>query len=1074
MWRMRGRVLRGSHMSTGRILLSMSLALLACQLAVVPGAQAAGKHGARALTSSHLTISPALVNETLNPGDPPTSTSSVTLANSGAATSNWAITSTLPSWLAVSPTSGTLASGSSFNFSMTFTAPSQTMQTLTTTLVVTDPNADNSPISLPVTLSIGQYSRTWYFAEGYTGGSFTEWLTLANPNPDTATVAVQYLLGGGQLPLNQVYSVLGNSRFTINVNSVVGPGQDVAAAITSDLPIIAERPMYFTYTGFPGVNVPGGTDTLGATTLGTQFAFAYLDTTAYHDTYLTVLNQNSVAIQALVQYYPSGGGTPTNRPHTIPARSRYTIKVNSERLGQGTFSAVVRLSATTPNTGIPALGLVERPMYLVDGQTGYTGAADVIGQPGGSSTWDFAEGYTSSTFSERYILANPLQTSSTQATVTFYRSDGTSASQLVALQPGQQVTVDANSVLGSNSVSNSAVVTSGLPILAERFMSFTYTGPVGPSGSTSSIPGATDVLGAQQPSDLYEFAEGYTGGQFAEYLTVENPNHSNVNLTVTFLLASGGPPTVNYYTIGATSRFTLLANSIVPGQNISVVVQASAPVVAERPMYFNYAGGQTGGSDIIGYAPHMSAAYDQGYCYGCVLATNSSVNAGILDETTGLLETFYPVDTGLNWPPLVDPSNSASIYMTQPSASVFGGCNTIVALNGSQNVLWHDSVGCPGGDSSMTAGNGRVYTTSYPPPTYVSSMTALDVWSGATVWTTPIDNGYLQGPPVDTGGVLYFSTGNSIYGINDATGTVLWDFTDPTVTAACAGGNSCTYVVTGPANGLLYYAANVYTVSGGVGTFSLSVFGAINVSTGARTWYVSSPTNYINTMALNGTGSTLYVDGSVGVGAYNATTGAPGWSMANVSLAAVGSGQVFVTSYSPNVTLTALNAATGAVNWNYGLGNASLASPVIVASGYTTTAVYFGASTFNSTNSTWSPATIYSLNTTTGVQNWSLATGEPYSGYSGGQPMFIVGNSGVYLETGLGTTAAFVYGINPTSGALLWKTELDIPQFPPSGYGPGPGASGISITDPAPIPAIRIVRAPAAPTHAGSRTPAGG
>lgn len=1075
MWSVWGRASRG-HVRLR--LLSVSLGLLICQFAVAPAAQAAGKYSMRAaLTGSHLAVTPALVNETLNPGDPPNSNSSITLTNSGAASSSWSITSTLPSWLSVSPTSDTLAPGSSESIFLTFTAPSTTMQTLATTLVISDPNADNSPISLPVTLSVGQYSRTWYFAEGFTGGSFTEYLTLANPNPTTANVAVQYLLQGGQLPLDQTYSILSNARYTINVNQVVGPGQNVAIAITSDQPIIAERPMYFTYTGIAGVSVPGGTDTLGATSLGTQFAFAYLDTTANHDTYLTILNQNSVAIEALVHYYPSGGGTPTNRPHTIPARSRYTIKVNNEGLGQGTFSAVVTLSATSGGAyPAQALGLVERPMYVVDATTDYTGAADVIGVPAGSTNWNFAEGYTSSTFRERYILANPLSITASRATVTFYRTDGSSVSQTVPLQPGQQVVVDANSILGSG-VSNSATVTADQPILAERFMSFTYTGVVGAGGS-AQIPGATDVLGSQAPSDLFYFAEGYTGGQFAEYLTVENPSASSVNLIVTFLPTNGAQPTTQYYVIGSTSRFTLLTNQVMPGQSFSMVVQASAPVVAERPMYFVYGSGQTGGSDVIGYAPHAPVVYNQGGCGGCVNATNSSVNAGILDETTGLLESTYPVDTGLDWAPLVDPSNAATIYMTQPPATIFGGCNTIVALNGNQSVLWRDSVGCPSGGSSMTAGNGRVYTTNYP--ANVSSMTALDAWSGATVWTTPIDNGYLQATPTDVGGTLYVTTSSSIYGINDATGAVLWDFTDPTVTAACAGGNYCSYVTTGPANGLLYYAANVYVVSGNVGTFALSVMGAINVSTGARVWYVSSTTNAINALELNGSGSTLYVDSNYNVVAYNATTGAQGWSVANASIAAVGAGQVFVmeSAQTGGETLSALNAATGGVNWNYALAsNLSFTTPVIVASSYVTTAIYFGASTYNSTNSTWSPTTIYSLNTTTGAQNWSSSTDETELnssyGQPVGQPMLVVGESGVYFETGLGTAAAFVYGIDEVTGARLWKTELDIPQFPPTGYGPGPMASGISISDPAATPALRLVRLPAPPTHNGAHAPAG-
>ena len=75
--------------------------------------------------------------------------------------------------------------------------------------------------------------------------------------------------------------------------------------VTSDVPIIAERPLYFNYTGYAGLSIPGGTDVLGATSLGTEYDFGYLDTTKNHNTWLTVLNNNSSSMQVTATYYPS-------------------------------------------------------------------------------------------------------------------------------------------------------------------------------------------------------------------------------------------------------------------------------------------------------------------------------------------------------------------------------------------------------------------------------------------------------------------------------------------------------------------------------------------------------------------------------------------------------------------------------------------------------------------------------------------------------------------------------------------------------------------------------------------------
>lgn len=89
---------------------------------------------------------------------------------------------------------------------------------------------------------------TLYFAEGYTGPGFEEYLTIQNPNPATANVEVTYQTGSGQ-SITTNRQVAANSRATINVNAEVGPNQEVSARVESDQVIFAERPMYFTYKG---------------------------------------------------------------------------------------------------------------------------------------------------------------------------------------------------------------------------------------------------------------------------------------------------------------------------------------------------------------------------------------------------------------------------------------------------------------------------------------------------------------------------------------------------------------------------------------------------------------------------------------------------------------------------------------------------------------------------------------------------------------------------------------------------------------------------------------------------------
>lgn len=94
-------------------------------------------------------------------------------------------------------------------------------------------------------------ARTWYFAEGYTGEGFDEYLTLMNPNSSPAAVTLTYYLASGG-PVSKSVSVPAQSRYTVAVHETaegVGRGQAVSTKVESSQPIVAERPMYFRYGG---------------------------------------------------------------------------------------------------------------------------------------------------------------------------------------------------------------------------------------------------------------------------------------------------------------------------------------------------------------------------------------------------------------------------------------------------------------------------------------------------------------------------------------------------------------------------------------------------------------------------------------------------------------------------------------------------------------------------------------------------------------------------------------------------------------------------------------------------------
>ncbi len=53
----------------------------------------------------------------------------------------------------------------------------------------------------------------WFLAEGATGGTFDEFVLIANPNATAANLKVSYLRGG-QAPLVKTYTAAAQSRLT--------------------------------------------------------------------------------------------------------------------------------------------------------------------------------------------------------------------------------------------------------------------------------------------------------------------------------------------------------------------------------------------------------------------------------------------------------------------------------------------------------------------------------------------------------------------------------------------------------------------------------------------------------------------------------------------------------------------------------------------------------------------------------------------------------------------------------------------------------------------------------------------
>jgi hypothetical protein len=91
-------------------------------------------------------------------------------------------------------------------------------------------------------------SHNWYFAEGYTDGAFDTYILLSNPSFETARVEVVFQREDGAV-FGQGYMIPPQRRVTVSVDSLPGLERDsFSIVVRSDVPIMAERTMYFVMT----------------------------------------------------------------------------------------------------------------------------------------------------------------------------------------------------------------------------------------------------------------------------------------------------------------------------------------------------------------------------------------------------------------------------------------------------------------------------------------------------------------------------------------------------------------------------------------------------------------------------------------------------------------------------------------------------------------------------------------------------------------------------------------------------------------------------------------------------------
>ncbi|MBU1669838.1 MAG: hypothetical protein KKF41_01860 [Actinobacteria bacterium] len=232
--------------------------------------------------------------------------------------------------------------------------------------------------------------------------------------------------------------------------------------------------------------------------------------------------------------------------------------------------------------------VAERPMYF-NYQGTWPGGNVELGVQTPNTTWYLAEGATHPGFEEWISIQNPQNTDAT-VNITYMFPGGGTQPQTVSVGAHSRYTVDVNAAVGPDK-NVSAKVESSQPVVVERPMYFMYHGV---------YPGGSIGAGVTALSTEWFLAEGATHPGFEEWISLMNPGGSSANVKITYMFDGGGTQVQNV-TMPPTSRETVLVNDIIgPNRDVSAMVESSQPIIAERPVYFNYQGKWPGGSTQFG------------------------------------------------------------------------------------------------------------------------------------------------------------------------------------------------------------------------------------------------------------------------------------------------------------------------------------------------------------------------------------------------------------------------------------------------------------------------------------------
>jgi len=346
----------------------------------------------------------------------------------------------------------------------------------------------------------------------------------------------------------------------------------------------------------PPPPITGGHASQGISSASTDWYLAEGCTSGTFDEYVLMMNPTGVGANVDAEYMKPDGSV-VNVAYSVPAFSRYTVKVDD----------IAGLEDAEVSTRLHSDQLItaERAMYF-DDYNGKNGGTCSAGVSQTAKTWYLAEGYTGGDFDEFILVQNPGDADGV-VHVFYMRSDGENFREERTIKAHSRLSIHVDDMPELADAEVSAKVTSNHPVVVERSQYFNYEGR--DDGNASAA--------VRTPARTWYLAEGYTGGNFDEYVLIQNPGDKAGIANVTFM-CSDGENISKSYDLLPRSRFSIPVDKVegLESREVSTRIEADVDVIAERSMYFD-SDGRTGGADAPGVSTLATYWYlAEGYTGG--------------------------------------------------------------------------------------------------------------------------------------------------------------------------------------------------------------------------------------------------------------------------------------------------------------------------------------------------------------------------------------------------------------------------------------------------------------------------